>query len=84
MFSGRFVAPTWDRYSSFAQLWLIAHKKIQDLWQKNKKTHIDAEAVMVTKLSTEKNLKFLCWIMCDDENFYLQRIVHAYFHTEEW
>jgi hypothetical protein len=32
MFSGRFVAPTWDRYSSFAQIWLIAHEKIQDLY----------------------------------------------------
>jgi hypothetical protein len=30
MFSGRFVAPTLDQYSSFAQIWLIAHEKIQD------------------------------------------------------
>jgi hypothetical protein len=32
MFSGRFVAPTWDQYSSFAQIWLIAHEEIQDLY----------------------------------------------------
>jgi hypothetical protein len=33
MFSGRFAAPTWDRYSSFAQIWLIAHEKNQDLYE---------------------------------------------------
>jgi hypothetical protein len=33
MFSGPFVAPTWDRYSSFALIWLIAHEKIQDLYK---------------------------------------------------
>jgi hypothetical protein len=32
MFSGRFVERTWDWYSSFAQIWLIAHEKIQDLY----------------------------------------------------
>jgi hypothetical protein len=33
MFFGQFVAPiSWERYSSFVQIWLIAHKKIQDLY----------------------------------------------------
>jgi hypothetical protein len=32
MFSGRLVAPTWDYYSLFEQIWLIAHEKIQNLY----------------------------------------------------
>jgi pantothenate kinase len=37
-----FVAPTWDRYSSFAQIWLAAHEKIQNFYyveQSNARPH---------------------------------------------
>jgi hypothetical protein len=47
MFSGRFEAPTRGRYTSFAQICLIAHEKIQDLYQSQ---HNHATSVLVCSL----------------------------------
>jgi hypothetical protein len=57
MFSGRFVAPTWDRYSSFAQIWLIAHEKIQHLYHS-----FFERSLLYTSVMFEKAVDKVGWI----------------------